>query len=116
MPLVKKEELKAVEIKMDADAPAILKQVPIGPEQGWEGWVMRIFTLEKGGNTPFHTHDWPHINYVIAGEGTVFIDGEAKAVAPGDTAYIKGGEKHQFRNTGEAQMSFICIVPEEGEQ
>ena len=115
MPLLKSEDLKTIELNSET-AKNVLKQVAISPGEGWDGWVMRIFTLQKDGYTPFHTHDWPHINYIIKGSGSLFIDGEERSVSTGDTAYIKGGEEHQFKNTGKEDFSFICIVPEEGEQ
>ena len=115
MSILKNEEMKAVEINMEA-AKNVLKQTAITGAQGWDGWAMRIFTLKKDGFTPFHTHDWPHINYIISGSGTLFIDGEEKSVSPGDTAYVKGGEEHQFKNAGNDDFSFICIVPEEGDK
>ena len=31
-------------------AKGAVKQVAVGPEQGWEDYVMRIITLEAGGN------------------------------------------------------------------
>ncbi len=115
MSILKNKDMKAVEINMEA-AKNVLKQTAISPKEGWDGWVMRIFTLKKDGFTPKHTHDWPHINYIISGKGTLFIDGEERPVAPGDTAYVKGGELHQFKNGGEDDFSFICIVPEEGDK
>jgi quercetin dioxygenase-like cupin family protein len=115
MPILKKEEMKSVEINMEA-AKNVLKQTAITANEGWDGWSMRIFTLKKDGFTPFHNHSWPHINYIIKGKGSLFIDGEEKSVSPGDTAYIKGGEKHQFKNCGDDDFSFICIVPEEGDK
>lgn len=115
MSILKNEEMKAVEINMDA-AKNVFKQTAITKDQGWDGWSMRIFTLEKDGYTPFHTHDWPHINYILKGSGTLFIDGEEQSVKTGDAAYVKGGEEHQFRNAGDEDFSFICIVPEEGDR
>ncbi len=115
MPILKSSEMSSVEVKMDA-AKNVLKQTGITGKEGWEGWSMRIFTLGADGYTPKHTHDWPHINYIIRGSGTLFIDGEEQAVAPGDTAYVPGGEVHQFRNAGDGDFSFICIVPEEGDK
>jgi len=99
-------------------APGVVnavKQTLVGPEQGWEGWVMRLFTLSKGGNTPRHSHEWPHINYIVSGKGTLYLDGEEHAVEPGSVAYIPGGSEHQFRNQGGEDFSFICIVPEQGD-
>ncbi|MBN2655869.1 MAG: cupin domain-containing protein [Spirochaetales bacterium] len=115
MPILKNEDMKRVELNMEGVKNAV-KQAAISPEQGWDGHVMRIFTLGKEGYTPKHEHAWPHINYIIKGQGTLFIEGEEKSVTAGDTAYVPGGEKHQFRNTGDGDFSFICIVPEEGDK
>lgn len=92
-----------------------LKQTLVGPAQGWEGWVMRLFTLGGNGHTPRHSHPWPHINYIVSGEGTLFLDGKEHSVGPGSVAYIPGGAEHQFQNHSEQEFSFICIVPEEGD-
>ena len=37
---------------------------------------MRLFTLKEKGNSPRHTHPWPHINYVVSGRGVLYIDGK----------------------------------------
>mgnify|MGYP000126760819 CR=1 FL=1 len=93
----------------------VIKQTLVGPAQGWEGWVMRLFTLAQGGHTPRHSHPWPHINYIVSGEGTLYLDNKEYAVEPGFVAYIPGGAEHQFKNRGQQDFSFICIVPEEGD-
>lgn len=92
---------------------AFMKAV-ISPKEGWEGYVMRILKLGKGGYSPKHTHDWPHINYIIKGEGKLHIDGEDHEIKEGSYAYVPGGASHQFLNVGEEDLEFICIVPEEG--
>ena len=53
----------------------VVKRVLVSPEQGWDGWVMRLFDVEPGGHTPRHAHDWPHINFVASGAGTLLLDG-----------------------------------------
>ncbi|AQS59405.1 cupin domain-containing protein [Desulforamulus ferrireducens] len=105
--------------KIPMNAPGVsgaTRQSLIGPAQGWEGWVMRQFSLSSGGHTPRHTHSWPHINYVLSGEGVLFLDGQEHKVAPGSVAYIPGGAEHQFMNKGDQELTFICIVPEEGDK
>ena len=72
---------------------------------------MRIFTLEKGGFTPEHTHNWPHINYIIEGKGLLFLDGNKYTVEKGYVAYIPSDSIHQFKNAGDEKFAFICIVP-----
>ena len=56
-------------------AKGAVKQVVVGPEQGWEDYVLRVITLDVDGYSPTHMHDWPHINYVISGTGVVMISG-----------------------------------------
>jgi len=99
-----------------AEASGVIKQSLVGPEQGWEGWVMRLFTLAKDGFTPRHSHPWPHINYIVNGQGVLFLEGEEYPVEKGSTAYVPGNALHQFANRGEEDFVFICIVPEEGDK
>ena len=91
-----------------------LMQVLISPEDGWEGYVMRVFEVKPGGNTPKHAHPWPHINYIIAGEGIFFHEDEEVEIRGGSYAYLPAGALHQFKNPGKLPLKFICIVPEEG--
>src|SRR5450756_2293530 len=54
----------------------VVKRVLVSPEEGWDGWVMRLFDIDPGGHTPKHAHDWPHVNFVAAGRGELHLDGE----------------------------------------
>ena len=100
-----------------AGAKDVNKKVLVGPAEGWEGWVMRLFTFAPGGHTPKHSHPWPHINYIVAGKGILYLDGKEHEVTAGSIAYIPGGKEHQFRNISESdEFAVICIVPEEGEK
>ena len=94
----------------------VIKQTAVGPEQGWEDYVMRVFTVGPGGHTPKHAHPWPHINYVLEGSGTLFHGGAESQIGTGSIAYVPEGTEHQFRNTGPDNLVFICIVPEEGDK
>ncbi len=94
----------------------VSKQVLIGPEQGWEDYVMRMFTLGKDGFTPRHDHDWPHILYIVEGQGTLHLDGTDHQVESGSTAFVPGGKAHQLLNRGTENFVFICIVPKEGDK
>ncbi|MBN2540415.1 MAG: cupin domain-containing protein [Bacilli bacterium] len=89
-------------------------KVLVSPKEGWEGYVMRVVEVGAFGYTPKHSHPWPHINYVIEGTGELEIDGVTHSVEAGAYAYVPGNSLHQFRNAGEADFRFICIVPEEG--
>jgi quercetin dioxygenase-like cupin family protein len=97
------------------DIEKVVKRLLVGPNDGWQGWALRLFELEAGGHTPRHDHPWPHINYITEGCGTLHLDGVDHEVDEGSFAYVPAGATHQFRNTGADTFAFICIVPEEGE-
>ncbi len=94
----------------------VTKQILVGPEEGWEGYVMRLFTLEPTGAAPRHSHDWPHIVYVLEGEGNLFLEGVDYPLTAGSVAYVPTESDHQISNRGAGRFVFICIVPERGDQ
>lgn len=91
-------------------------RVLVGPDQGWESHVMRVIELEPDGYSPEHSHPWPHINYILEGQGILMMAGESHPVEAGTYAYVPGGMHHQFKNAGDTAFKFICIVPVEGHQ
>ena len=115
MPILRNQDMKQIKLE-SPELKNVIKRTAISQAEGWDGWAMRIFTLGEGGYTPKHSHNWPHINYITEGEGSLFLDGKENPIKTGDTAYIPAGELHQFQNRGSGNMSFICIVPEEGDK
>lgn len=107
-------EIKGTKVEAPEVKNAV-KKVLISPDNGWEGYVMRVFELGNGGQTPRHTHEWPHINYITGGKGILHLEGQDYDLEAGSFAYVPGGKLHQFQNKGNEPFSFICIVPEEGE-
>ncbi len=91
-------------------------KVLIGKTEGWTDHVMRIVELAPQGYSPRHVHPWPHINYMIEGQGTLFMDGQEHPVEAGSYAYVPADTDHQFKNSGGEAFRFICIVPKEGHQ
>ncbi|NLV20424.1 MAG: cupin domain-containing protein, partial [Syntrophomonadaceae bacterium] len=57
-----------------------------------------------------------HINYIVSGTGTLYLDGQTYEVGPGSVAYVPDNLEHQFKNNGGGVFSFICIVPEAGDK
>ena len=103
-------------IKLDGkDLKNAVKKILIGPKEGWEDYVMRLFSLEKGGYTPKHSHPWPHINIVLEGKGTLFLEGKEFKVEKGSIAFVPENALHQYRADREEKLEFICIVPLKGE-
>ncbi len=91
-----------------------VKKILIGPKEGWTDYVMRQFNVSKGGNTPKHKHNWPHINYILEGKGTVLINNKENEVEKGSIAYIEAGAIHQFKADKNDNLLFLCIIPKTG--
>ncbi|MBI9035194.1 MAG: cupin domain-containing protein [Bacteroidales bacterium] len=97
--------------------PGVKKQVFIGPKDGSEEIIMRHFSLDPGGATPYHNHPFPHVVKIEKGQG-VLIDQDKNEypLEPGQVAYVNDNEIHGFKNVGEGTFDFICIVPQRGEK
>jgi len=113
MPVGNINDLAGKEIKSNDALHASMK-VLVSPKEGWENYVMRVIEVQKDGYTPKHAHPWPHINYIIEGNGELMIDGQTHQVTSGSYAYVPSNSLHQFRNAGQNVFKFICIVPKEG--
>jgi quercetin dioxygenase-like cupin family protein len=97
-------------------AKGVHKQIPLSRKNGAPTFSFRVFTIEPGGYTPLHGHDFEHMNYVISGEGILVGEDREHRVREGEFALILPGEKHQFRNpSARRNLVIICAVPKEYE-
>ena len=97
-------------------ARGVHKQIPLSGQDGAPTFSFRVFTVEPGGHTPFHQHEFEHMNYVIRGEGTLIGEDREHGLGEGDFALVLPGEKHQYRNSSQNQnLVMICAVPKEYE-
>jgi quercetin dioxygenase-like cupin family protein len=107
---------KSVTVYDDGEtARGVEKRLLMSPADGSTGFAMRRFTIAPGGYTPRHVHPWEHQVFVIAGKGEVRFAGGSTPVEPGDYAFVPPMDEHQFRNTSDSPLEFICVVPPEGE-
>jgi quercetin dioxygenase-like cupin family protein len=106
-------ETKAIDMSAPGAAGSSMKSL-IGPEEGWKDHVMRQVELAPDGSSPHHQHPWPHINYVLEGEGALLLGDQETPIRAGDTAFVPSDTLHQYRNKGDKPLKFLCIVPKEG--
>ena len=100
------------ELKMESDkVKGVSGCVVIGKEDEANNFCMRVFTIEPGGFTPRHTHEWEHEVFVHSGKGQVYQNGEWRDLVSGTVVFIPGGEEHQFMNAGAEDFVFICLIP-----
>ena len=102
LPVVARMEVEGVTMRM-----------VIGPEDGAPVFNMRVFEVEPGHVTPHHSHWWEHEVFVLSGQGIVKTDQGHRPIDHGNTVFVPGGDMHQFRNTGDEVLRFICLVPQE---
>ncbi len=92
-------------------AKAVAMQLLCGPADGCPNFAMRKFTVAPGGETPKHQHDYEHEVYILAGDGLAFGNHAENPIHAGDSLYVPANELHQFRNTGNTPLVFLCLVP-----
>lgn len=87
----------------------------IDPEMGAKHIAMRRFEFAPGGHTPYHSHPWEHEMFILSGEGVVVTAEGERRFGAGDVVFMPSGEEHNFRNDGQAALTFLCVVPTEGQ-
>lgn len=93
------------------EAPGVTVRWVISKKDGAPNFAMRIFEVEPGAASPFHTHPWEHEAFILAGQGHVRDETGETPFQEGDAVFIAPGEKHQFVNDGDEVLRFICVVP-----
>lgn len=91
----------------------VTMRVPIGPDEGAPFFTMRVFDVQPSSVSPHHSHWFEHEVFVLEGQGVVKTDQGAVPISHGSTVFVPGGEMHQFRNTGDDVLRFICLVPQD---
>lgn len=115
MKIISIDKVETTKVQMEGAAGA-WKQIPLGGEDGAPVYSYRVFTLESGGNTPYHSHPYEHMNFIIEGEGILVNEnGDEKSLKTGDFALVYPNEKHQYRNNSSRVFKMICGVPKEFE-
>ena len=80
-------------------------------EDGAEHFTMRLFEMQPGGHTPLHQHDWEHEVFIVKGSGELRDKTGRYPFKQGDVVYVAPMEWHQFVNTSDEVLQFICVIP-----
>ena len=88
----------------------------IGEQDGAPNFAMRQFEVAVDGYTPRHSHPYEHEVFVLEGQGVVLEQDVEHPLQAGDVVFVKPDEVHQFRNTGNAPLKFLCLVPKSSSQ
>lgn len=104
------EEVASQPVEMEG-AHACQVRWLVGQPEGAPNFSMRQFEVAPGGYTPRHHHPYEHEVFVLEGAGEV-VEGETpRPLKAGDVVYVAPDEVHQFRNTSDTALKFLCLVP-----
>ncbi len=105
------KECRDVEAQGFPENEGVALRWVVGQQDGAPRFAMRVIEVQPGMATPHHEHWWEHEVYVLSGTGIVTgAEGEHE-IHEGSVVFVPGDEKHQFRNTGDEVLRFICVVP-----
>ena len=105
-----------LQIEPVEDYPGVRRRVVVGVEDGAPRFAMRIFDVEPGTSTPFHSHWWEHEVFVLSGAGVARSQRGEDAISEGTVVYVAPDEEHCFINTGNEALRFICVIPIEDKE
>ncbi len=83
----------------------------ITKEHGAKNFAMRLFTVAPGASIPKHQHPWEHEIFVLKGYGIIGAGNEEREVGEGNFAYIQPDVPHWYRNIGDEEWIFLCMIP-----
>lgn len=110
MKIVAHERIPENPVTMEGAAGCTVRWL-IGKADHAPTFAMREFTVEPGGHTPRHSHPYEHEVFVLEGDGVVVEGIVQHRLHAGDVIYVAPGEVHQFKNTSDHPLRFLCIVP-----
>ena len=93
------------------DSKYVTIRIVISPEDGASHSMMVHLTIQPGGHTPFHTHEWEEEVFVLSGNGDLETKDGKRPIRPGDAVFIDGDMEHQYLNSGPTPLEIICVIP-----
>ncbi|MBN1687144.1 MAG: cupin domain-containing protein [Spirochaetales bacterium] len=102
---------KHLDVAASQEMPGVMKREVINADDGAPNFCMRVFELEPGASTPFHTHPWEHEVYLLGGTGVAVSEKGETPISRDSVIFVPVDEKHCFKNTGKDTMRFICVIP-----
>ena len=101
-----------LEAKPVPEVPGVVKREVINADDGAPRFCMRVFEVESGSSTPYHSHWWEHEVFILSGQGAVVNEkGEETQITKDSVVFVAPEEKHCFANKGDEPFRFICVIP-----
>lgn len=111
----KYSDVKLEDVTMEGASKTKIRWL-ISDKDGAPNFAMRMFEVEPGGHTPYHSHSWEHENFIIEGEGSLSTEDGDIPFKKGDVIYVEPHKKHNYKNTSDQTLKFLCMIPIENKK
>ncbi|MFQ5951076.1 MAG: cupin domain-containing protein [Candidatus Geothermarchaeales archaeon] len=95
------------------DAQRVTVKYLIDESHGSEKFYLREYSVAPGGHTRLDKHVYEHQVYILRGGGMMREGSEPnvrmRRVEPGDAIFIPSNQVHQFLNTTDEPLVFLCL-------
>ena len=105
-------EIKSAPVPPDAAEKTFIRWL-ISKKDGAPTFAMRLFDVEAGGKIAPHYHPWEHEIFILEGEGRIRIGSKWYDFTKGSFIYVPPNVEHEYINTGNGTLRFICVIPNE---
>ena len=83
--------------------------VVFGQGDGSKPFEVHIQEGRRGGGPPPHHHPWDEAFYVLDGEISLTLEGEAHLLGPGSFAHLPAGTVHAYENVSETARLLAVV-------
>ncbi|MDQ7779070.1 MAG: cupin domain-containing protein [Planctomycetota bacterium] len=78
--------------------------------------LMRVFEVEPGGDSPFHSHTWEHACFVLDGKGKITCEGKTLDLEPGVALFVPPKKLHRVESIGTTPLKVLECAPSVAEE
>lgn len=94
---------------IEADGARAVQGLPLlDLAEGTGQFDVRVVTIGPGGVSSDHSHPWEQANFVLGGEGTVWLGEESHEIRRDDFVYVAPNVRHVFENRGGSDLVLLA--------
>jgi quercetin dioxygenase-like cupin family protein len=71
-----------------------------------------LYVLEAGATDPQQPHREDEVYYVLSGRGRITVEGEERAVVPGDVIFVAAEAVHRFHDIVDTLSLLVFFAPQ----
>jgi len=90
--------------------PGVLTRMRISAETGAGSLCVFEQWCDPGCGAPTHLHTVEEILTVLAGQAEIWLGEERATLTAGQSVIVPAGQRHGFRNTGDATLHMEAIL------